>query len=247
MGSNHSLLRVLILGAGGHAQVVADVVLSMAQAGAALTIAGFLDDDARLWGSRIFDAPVLGPTDAEPSCPFDALVVGIGSNTVRRTVVQRWQAQGATFTTLVHPSAIVAQDALLGPGTVLCAGVVVNTGSRIGDHVILNTACSVDHHNLIADYAHVAPGAHLGGDVQVAEGAMIGMGAIVLPQRQVAAWACVGAGAVVTRAVEPHQTVVGVPARPLARLGGPLCWSATELLGDTHATHLSLSSSPLRP
>ena len=86
MGSNQRLLRVLILGAGGHAQVVADVVLSMARPARRSTMAGFLDDDARLWGSRIFDAPVLGPIDAEPSCPFDALVVGIGSNTVRRTV-----------------------------------------------------------------------------------------------------------------------------------------------------------------
>lgn len=215
MASNPRMLRVLILGAGGHAQVVADIVMSMARAGAALTVAGYLDDDARLWGRRILGAPVLGPIDATPGCPFDALVVGIGSNPARRAIALRWQERGGTFSTLVHPSAVVAKDAVLGPGTVLCAGSIVNTGSRIGSHVILNTACSVDHHNMIADFAHIAPGARLGGDVQVAEGTLIGIGAIVLPQHHVAAWACVGAGAVVTRSVESRQTVIGVPAYPL--------------------------------
>lgn len=215
MATNHRLLRVLIIGAGGHAQVVADIVKSMGRAGAALTVAGFLDDDARLWGRRILGAPVLGPTDATPRCPFDALVVGIGSNPVRRTIALRWQERGGAFVTLVHPSAVVAKDVVLGPGTVLCAGAIVNTGSRIGSHAILNTACSVDHHNIIADFAHIAPGARLGGDVQVAEGTLVGIGAIVLPQRYVAAWACVGAGAVVTRSVESSQTVIGVPAYPV--------------------------------
>ena len=103
-------------------------------------------------------------------CPFDALVVGIGSNPARQAIAHRWQERGGTFVTLVHPAAVVAQDVMIGPGTVLCAGAIVNTGSRIGSHVILNTACSVDHHNLSVTYVHVAPGAHLGGDVQVAEG-----------------------------------------------------------------------------
>jgi acetyltransferase-like isoleucine patch superfamily enzyme len=99
----------------------------------------------------------------------------------------------------------------------VCAGAIVGPASRIGVDVILNTACSVDHHNQIADHVHIGPGAHLGGEVQVAEGALVGMGATVLPRCRVGAWSTVAAGAVVTEDVPDGATVVGVPARLLMR------------------------------
>ena len=83
----------------------------------------------------------------------------------------------------------------------ICAGVVVNTGSVIGTHVILNTGCTVDHHNSIGSCAHVAPGTHMGGEVVIEEGALVGIGAIVAPRTTIGAWAIVGAGAVVTKPV----------------------------------------------
>jgi sugar O-acyltransferase (sialic acid O-acetyltransferase NeuD family) len=222
------MLRLLILGAGGHAQVVADIALALAHAGTAIQLVGFLDDDARCWGQFVLGAPVLGPTRTAPDCPYDAMIAGIGNNALRRQLYLYWRERNTRFATLVHPAAVVARNVEIGAGTVLCAGAIVNTSSRIGGNVILNTACSVDHHNGIADHAHVAPGARLGGDVQMAEGALIGIGAVILPQRHVGEWAKVGAGAVVTRHVTARQTVAGVPARPLHQdtwESSSVCWS----------------------
>jgi sugar O-acyltransferase (sialic acid O-acetyltransferase NeuD family) len=227
------MLRLLIIGAGGHGQVVADAALAMARTGGSLHVVGFLDDNPQLWNRTVLGLPILGATRTAPACPFDAIIVAIGDNARRKQLYTHWLQQGATFATLVHPSAVVAQDVELGSGNVLCAGVIVNTGSRIGCNVILNTGCTVDHHNRIGNHAHVAPGAHLGGDVEVAEGALIGIGAIVLPQRQIAEWASVGAGAVVTRPVGPHQTVVGIPACPLAHPSREHVPVRYELLGGT--------------
>lgn len=208
------MLKLLIVGAGGHAQVVADIALTLARTGKDIELVGFIDDNSSLWGKNILGAPVLGPTHMFPDSRFDAIIIGIGNNTLRRQLAQHWLQMGVEFATLIHPSAVVAQNVQIGVSTVLCAGAIVNTGSSIGNHVILNTACSVDHHNRIGDYVHIAPGAHVGGDVHVAEGSLIGIGAVIMPQRRVAAWATVGAGAVVTRHIEPNQTVVGIPARP---------------------------------
>jgi len=77
--------------------------------------------------------------------------------------------------------------------------------------------CRLGHHNVIGDYAHIAPGAHLGGDVTVGEGAFVCIGAAVAPQRTVGAWSTVGTGAAVIRDVPDGVTVVGVPAAPLRR------------------------------
>lgn len=100
----------------------------------------------------------------------------------------------------------------------ICAGVVVNTGSVIGADVILNTGCTVDHHNRIGDHAHIAPGVHMGGEVEVGEGALVGIGATVMPRKRIGAWSVVGAGTLVTRDVPDGVVVVGAPARVVREL-----------------------------
>jgi sugar O-acyltransferase (sialic acid O-acetyltransferase NeuD family) len=145
----------------------------------------------------------------------DGLIVAIGDNAVRRELFLRFQERGERMFIARHPRATIAADANLGPGTMICAGVVVNTGALIGPNVILNTGCTVDHHNRIGAHTHIAPGAHLGGDVTVGEETLVGMGAIILPQTRVGDRVTVAAGAVVRSAVSDDSTVAGVPARPI--------------------------------
>jgi sugar O-acyltransferase (sialic acid O-acetyltransferase NeuD family) len=210
-------VRILIVGAGGHAQVVADIILSAVSTDNNLEIVGFVDDKSALWGDAILGLPVLGPTIPIPDIAFDAAVIAVGDNSARMALYLHYQTDcGCCFPIIIHPSAVIGRNVEIGQGTVIVPGAIVNTGSKIGCNTILNTACSVGHHNIIGDHAHVGPGAHLAGATHVGEGSFIGIGAIAVPQSRIGAWATVGAGAVVTRPVEDGQTVVGVPARPLA-------------------------------
>ena len=206
--------RVLIIGAGGHAQVVADILLRMYEAGADLLPIGYLDDNPHLFGEWRLGLPILGPLAVIDAIEHDALVIGIGDNQTRKAIYERLVACGKQFTVACHPSAIIARDAVIGAGTVIAARAVVNAGARIGVNVILNSGSIVEHHNCIGAHAHIAPGSTLGGGVVVGEGALIGIGATVLPQRVVGAWSVVGGGALVTSAVDDHLVVTGIPARP---------------------------------
>src|SRR5437868_1409037 len=67
---------------------------------------------------------------------------------------------------------------------------------------------TVDHHSHLGDHVHLAPGVHMGGAVTVDEGALVGVGASVLPAGHVGAWSVVGGGACVTEPVAPGATVV---------------------------------------
>ncbi len=209
--------RILILGAGGHGQVVADILLAMQAAGEDVQPIGYLDENRALLGQRLMGLPVQGAIGDLARLPHDALVVAIGDNRRRAEVFTALRTQGETFAIARHPTAIVGREVTIGLGAMICAGAIVNPGSQIGANVILNTACSVDHHNLIGDHAHVAPGAHLAGRVRVGEGCFICAGATVIPDIEIGAWSVVGAGACVTKSVGPCLTVVGVPARPLER------------------------------
>lgn len=210
-------MRVVILGAGGHAQVVADILWRMRNAGHDILPLAYLDDNAALHGQAFLDVPVFGPIDSLVEVDHEAVIVAIGNGRIRQKLFLTLQEQGEQFTIAQHPTAVIAPDVQIGPGSMICANVVINIGAIIGQNVILNTACTVDHHNRIGNHAHIAPGVHLGGDVQIGEGVLVGIGAVVLPQRRVDPWATVGGGSVVVKDVEKGVTAVGNPAQITSR------------------------------
>jgi len=206
-------MRILIIGAGGHAQVIADLCYCLAAAGSPCRPVGFLDDNPHLHGQQFLDLPVWGGIGAIGEVAHDAVAIGIGHNGTRQRFWAQLRASGEQLATLIHPAATIARNVQIGEGTVVFAGVIIETGSRIGANAILNTGCRINHHNYIGDHAHVGPGALTGGDVVVETGAFLGIGATVHPQRVVGAWATVGAGATVIHPVAPNTVVAGVPAR----------------------------------
>jgi len=210
-------MRVLIIGAGGQAQVVADILLRMQERDGSPHPLGYLDDNPALNGRSYIGLPVLGNLARLAEIDHDGVVIALGDNALRKRVYEEARSRGERLIVARHPAAIVAPDVLIGPGSMICAGVVVNTGTEIGANVILNTSSSADHHNRIGDHVHIAPGAHLGGEVTLGEGVLVGIGATVLPRVRVADWARIGAGACVHKPVPAGLTVVGVPARPLKR------------------------------
>ena len=200
---------VLIIGAGGHAKVVADILICQS-----VNVAGFVDDDPALWQKQVLRLPVLGSIDSCMNYAPDGLVVGIGSNAVRRAIVERLGGQATSlWRTAIHPSAIVAKSAQVGPGTVIMAGAIVNPDSVIGSHAIINTSATVDHDCSIGDYTHIAPGTTLGGGVRIGTGTIVGIGSVVMPGRTIGEWATIGAGAVVVYDVPDRVVAKGVPAR----------------------------------
>lgn len=200
---------VLIVGAGGHGKVVADILLL-----SGVNLLGFLDDDPQATGSERLGLPVLGRIDEYACHAPDGLVLGIGSNRVRQAIVQRLgQEASHLWLNAIHPRAIVAESAILGKGVVIAAQAVVNPDTILGDHVIINTSSSVDHDCRINDFAHIAPGSHLAGGVIVEEGASLGIGTSVIPGVRIGQWAIVGAGSLVLHDVPSSATAYGVPAK----------------------------------
>ena len=197
--------QVLILGAGGHAKVVADLVEL-----AGYAVAGFLDDHPA--GPDVFGKPVLGPIADCLRYPEHAFVIGIGSNRVRRELAARYPLR---WITAVHPKAVVARDAVLGPGTVVMANAVVNPGAAVGAHAIVNTGAIVEHDNVVGDFVHLSPGCALGGTVTVGAGTHGGIGACVRNNVCIAPDCVVGAGAVVVTDLKQTGTYVGCPAKRL--------------------------------
>jgi sugar O-acyltransferase (sialic acid O-acetyltransferase NeuD family) len=202
-------MRVAIIGAGGHAKVVADAAI----AAGCDKIIGYLDDDLSLAGCAVIGLPVLGKTSAWRDFGIDTVVPAIGSNRPRRDIIRRAASEGATVLTIIHPSATVSAWATLHAGVTAMAGSVINAGAIIGENTIINTGAIVEHDCRIGSHVHVAPGCCVAGEVRIGDGTFLGIGSRVLPGLGIGDWCVVGAGAVVTRDIDSNRTVVGVPAR----------------------------------
>jgi len=198
-------MRILVIGAGGHAKVVIDAI----EAGGH-EVAAVVDETGRT-GS------LLGYTIGEQAAiDADGFIIAIGDNALRKERFEHYRALGLTPTSIVHPSATIAKDVSIGAGSVVLAGVVINRDAVVGQNVILNTGCTVDHDCAIGDHAHIAPGVSLCGGVSVGEGTLVGVGACAIPGTCIGVWATIGAGATVIDDVADHTTVAGVPAKRIS-------------------------------
>lgn len=219
-GTSHEATTYDVYGAGGHAQVVIDVL----RARGIDVRRQYNDVPANQHPATRNVHPGIrlqGPDDfPELDVP---LVLAVGINGERAELAQVLaEVRGARFGQAIHPSALIAPTARIGEGTVVLHGAIVQPNARIGRQVLVNTAASVDHDCVVGDYAHVSPRAALCGHVEVGEGTHIGVGAVVIPKVRIGRWCRVGAGAVVIRDLPDHCTAVGNPARVLTDRGGVL-------------------------
>lgn len=205
--------RVIVLGAGGHARVVIEILEEREE----FEIAGCV---SRERGGDTLGYPILGGDEMLPALYAQGLrkaFVAIGENRVRRAVMERAAAAGFDLINAVSRRAVVSPRARLGCGVAVMPGAVVNVMSRIGDGAIINTGATVDHDCDIGRWAHVAPGTNLAGGAVIGEGVFLGIGSRVLPCVTVGAWTTVGAGAVVIADLPGGVTALGVPAVVRAR------------------------------
>jgi len=139
---------MIIYGASGHGLVIKDILLRMG-----CDSVHFVDDaDKPHWiGGQVVKPQSIEWNDKLPC------VLGIGNNSIRQKLDL---AITADFVKAIHPNSILAIGSdQIGAGTVIMAGVIVNTGTKVGRHAILNTSSSIDHECVIEDFVHVSPNA----------------------------------------------------------------------------------------
>lgn len=192
-----------IIGASGHGKVIADIAKKNGY-----SEISFFDDNENIHECGSY--PVTGKS-AEARIFDGDIIVGIGNAAIRKKIQEMIPAE--KLVTLIHPDAVIAEDVVIGPGTVIMAGAVVNSGVQIGNGCIINTCSSVDHDCKVGDYVHISVGSHLCGTVSMGSGTWIGAGATVSNNISICPDCMIGAGAVVVNDIQESGTYVGVPVR----------------------------------
>ena len=208
--------RLLIVGAGGFGREVLAWALDLPACGQEWQIGGFLDANPAALQGYPCGLPVLGdPMNFAPS-EDDFLVCAIGDPAQRLRLCRHLKERGGHFLTLIHPTAVIGPACRIGEGCVLCPGAVVTTNVTVGEFTTLNVGVCVGHDAVVGPGCNLNPHSDLGGHSKLGEGVHLGTHADILPGATVGEYARVGAGSVVLRKVDPHTTVLGVPARKVS-------------------------------
>lgn len=204
---------VFILGTGGHARDVADVVAAVGRRPVYVTHDAGIRERWTGADEIVLETQVAGIADAE-------FAIGIGDVSARKRLAASFS--GARFPALLHPDTSfgrrqrsIVKDTV---GTLVFAGVRMGSNVRVGAFCAFNLNSTVSHDCEIGDYANLSPGANVAGNVRIGEGAWIGIGAAINQgsdhrKLTIGARTVIGSGAVVVGDCEPDCVYVGVPAR----------------------------------
>lgn len=201
------MVNVIILGAGGHGKVIADIIKNNGD-----IVLGFLDDNPNKNFSNYSNLGNINSAERLLKQNLDIkFIIGIGDNTTRERIAKAHPT--LPFYTAIHTSAVISPDCSIAPGTVVMANCVINTGTIIGKHCIINTASTVDHDCILKDFVHISPGSHLAGTVHIGNNTWLGIGSIVSNNISICDNVIIGAGSVVLSNITQKGVYFGTPAK----------------------------------
>lgn len=212
---------VIVLGAGGHAKVVVNLLLALGR-----TVVVAVEPAPPATKRRILGVPVEGGDDVvfghDPATVELALGIGVPTKepieglAARRAEAARFETRGYVFPPLVHPAAVIGAECSIGAGAQIMAGVVLQPCCVIAPFAIVNTGGRVDHDSIVGEGSHIAPGVTLGGGVRIGNQTLVGIGATILQGITVGSHSTIAGGAMVIEDVGHRECRTGVPARRLS-------------------------------
>lgn len=211
--------RVLLglFGAGGFGREVMPFARECSEDVEAVFVENDPDSD-ELNGHSVYDEEAFWQAEARQKL-FN---VAVGDPSLRKRIAEDAFARGARPYQLKAPTATMLDVHSIAEGGVFCYNSIVGSNVRIGRFFQLNMNAYLAHDCVVGDYVTLSPAVCCCGRVTIGDLVFVGAGAIIRDGTSskpltIGEGAVIGMGAVVTDDVPPYTTMVGNPAKPLAK------------------------------
>lgn len=203
-------MNLVIVGTGGHAGVVIDAIR---QQDRGKEIVGLLDDFLPE-GTERHGLKVLGKVEDIAKLDKDYwYFIAVGENSGRSHVWNRMEdvrkRSVRTIASVGHPASVILGHT--EPGVFVAAGGFVGVNAYVGKGSIINTHASLDHNSRMGEFSHLAPGAVVGGHVDIGNNTLVGIGAMVRDRVRIGNNCVIGMGSVVLHDVPDYTEGFGNP------------------------------------
>ena len=208
------MLNIIVIGSSGHAKVVIDSIEKENK----YEIIGLLDRFKDV-GSSSFGYKIIGKEEDLPNLiklyKIEGGFIAIGDNFIRYTVYNKISQNipQFNFIKVIHPSAQIARDVVIGKGTVILANTTISSEATVGNFCIINNNSSLDHDSKMLDYSSLAPGSSIGGNAKIGLFTAVSLGAKVIHGITIGDHTIIGSGSTVVKNIPKYVVAYGTPAK----------------------------------
>lgn len=201
---------MILIGYSGHSYVINGILHALG-----LKATGYCDNEEKKFNP--FSLKYFKQETSETglrALTQEDFFISVGNNGIRKNIYNNLAIRNLLPVNVIHPSALIDYSVdLASHGVMIAPNVTINALAKIGIGAICNTYSVIEHECLIGDFAHIAPGAVLCGNVHVGENSFVGAKSVVREGIRIGKNAIIGAGSVVVKDVPDNVKVVGNPAR----------------------------------
>ena len=204
---------MLIIGAGGHAKEVLDVLINNGEGNLF-----FYDDVCSNTELKLFNQFTIFKTEQEAATYFKEtdkrFVLGIGGTHVRKLLADKLYLLGGELRPVISKRSYISEfDIFIDAGVNIMHNVTIQPSVQIGKGCLINANSIIHHDSSIGEYCELGPGVTITGHCTIGSFSFIGAGAILKPGITIGNNVVVGAGAVVIKDVPDNSIVIGIPAK----------------------------------
>lgn len=211
--------KVLILGGGGNASVIAFGLIDAYSRGFRENeFIGYINDRDQV--SEIEGYPVVGglkdiPRLIKEDYYFINAIGKIDFQQERISMIEDLEIPDDRWITFIHPDAYVAPTVKLGVGSVVLANASISPGTVLGKSCRVMIGAVIGHNNKIGNYCFFAASSCTGAYLNIGDGVFISLNATVKEFLTIGNFSTIGMGAVLLKNVGDNEVWVGNPAKLL--------------------------------
>lgn len=208
--------KIILIGGGGHCKSVIDVIEQENK----FEIIGIIDIKDKI-GTSVIGYNVIGCDDdiekLSKTCKNFIITFGQGkSNEFRKNTFAKLKSLNINLPIIKSPYSHVSKHAIIGEGTVVMHGVIVNAGAMVGANCILNTQSLIEHDAEVGSHCHISTKATLNGTVKMGNSVFAGSSCVIKDGISICDDVTIGTGATVVKNITEAGIYVGCPAKRTA-------------------------------
>ncbi|MGI6649741.1 MAG: acetyltransferase [Bacillota bacterium] len=203
---------LIIVGAGALGRELLQWIKDINRIQAKWVIKGFINDNPNALDGLACDYSIIGSIQAWQPKETEVFACAIANPSAKEKVVNLLKSKGASFETIIHPTAVIGDHNAIGEGVVVYPYACITVNTKIGDFVTLLRS-GIGHDVVVGDFSTISSFCDITGRVQVGRSVFFGSGVTVVPGRKIGDNAYIGAGSVVVTHVKANTKVMGYPAK----------------------------------
>ncbi len=206
--------QLIIIGAGGMGRSMYDMACNSLGYGTEYTVKGYIDDNLSALDGYDNYPPIVGKIAGYVPAADEVFVCSIGGAS-RRKCIEEIIAKGGHFINLIHKTAFIGTNVVMGEGNVIGSFARVACDSTLGSHNLIQNYADVAHDCRLGDFNRVDCYVMMVGGTELQDETTVHTRAVLNHNVVVESNAHVGAMSFVIRRVKAGTTVMGNPATRL--------------------------------